>query len=74
MGELKITQNDIILGNRIRKLRRKIGLTQEQLAEKTHISTTHVGLVETGRRRFSLKTLQRVANVLGVKVKDIVPF
>ena len=74
MSEPKITQKDIRLANKIRRLRKAKGLTQEQLAEKVHVSTTHVGLVEVGRRRFGLKTLQRVANVLGVKVKDLIPY
>lgn len=74
MAERKITQNDIRLANRIRKLRKQKDLTQEQLAEKVHVSTTHVGLVETGKRKFGLKTLQKVANVLGVKVKDLIPY
>jgi len=71
MGEVKITQNDIALGKRIRRLRKQTGLTQEKLAEKIHVSATHVGLVETGKRRFSLKSLQRIATALGVKLKDL---
>jgi len=74
MSEFKITQKDIRLANKIRRLRKEKGLTQEQLAEKVHVSTTHVGLVEVGRRRFGLKTLQKVASVLGVKVKDLIPY
>jgi len=74
MSLSKLTQRDIVLGKRIKRLRKQAELTQEQLAEKVHVSTTHIGLVKTGYRRMSLKTLQRVANVLGVKVKDILPF
>ncbi len=74
MEEVKITQKDISLGKRIRRFRKKVGLTQEELAEKVHVSTTHVGLVETGKRRVSLKTLQRVASALDVKVRDLLPF
>ncbi len=70
----KITQDDIRLGKRIAKLRGKAELTQERLAEKVHVSTTHIGLVETGKRRASLKTLQKIASVLRTKVKDIIPF
>ena len=62
------------LGRRIRKFRKKSGLTQERLAEKVHVSVTHIGLVETGKRRVSLKTLQKIASALGVKAKDLLPF
>lgn len=71
MGDLNITQKDIALGKRIRRLRKQAGYTQEKLAEKIRVSTTHVGLVETGKRRFSLKTLQRVASALSVNLKDL---
>lgn len=71
---VKITQNDITLGKRIAKLRRKTELTQEKLAEKVNVSTTHIGLIETGKRRASLKTLQKIASVLRTKVKDLLPF
>lgn len=74
MAEAKITKKDISIGKRIRKLRHKMGLTQEQLSERVRVSITHIGLVEVGRRRMSLKTLQKVAKVLGVKVKDLIPF
>ncbi len=74
MSGSHLTKNDITIGKRIRRLRKLAELTQEQLAEKINVSTTHVGLVETGYRRMSLKTLHKVAKVLGVKVKDLIPF
>lgn len=70
----KISQKDTGVGKRIKRFRNKADITQEQLADKVGVSTTHVGLVETGKRRMSLKTLQKVANVLRVKVKDLIPY
>lgn len=49
-------------------------MTQEELAEKIGVSTTWVGYIETGFRRPNLKMVYRIANALGVKVKDIFPF
>ena len=71
---IKITQNEIKLGKRIKRLRKKVGLTKEAMAEKVNVSTTHIGLVETGKRRVSLKTLQKIASTLGKKVKDLLPY
>lgn len=71
MTGTKLTQNDLQIAKRIRRLRKQKEFTQEQLAEKVHVSTTHIGLVETGKRRASLKTLQRIASALGVKIKDL---
>lgn len=69
-----ITQKEIAIAKRIKRLRKQKGLTQEELAEKVRVSTTHIGMVEIGLRRMSLKTLQKVANVLGVKVSELIPF
>lgn len=74
MSDIKITKKDFRLGKQIKKYRKLAGLTQEKLAEKVHISTTHIGLVEIGHRRISLKTLEKIASAVGVKVKDILPF
>ena len=35
-------------GSRIRSLRKKRGLTQEQLAEKMNVSTPYIAKIETG--------------------------
>lgn len=69
-----ITKKDIALGKRIKKYRKLAELTQENLADKVRVSTTHIGLVETGKRRVSLKTLQRISVALGIKTRDILPF
>ncbi len=70
----KVTRQNVAFGRRIRKLRKGSGLTQELLADKTGLSTTFIGLLETGKRRASIKTLQRIATVLKVKVRDLINF
>ncbi len=74
MSEVKTTKREIKLGKQIKKYRRLAGLTQEQLADRVRVSTTHIGLVETGKRRISLKTLQKIASTLEVKVNEILPY
>ena len=68
------TKKDYRLGRKVQKLRKEKGLTQEKLAEKVGVSTTWIGYIETGFRRPNLKMVYKIANVLGVKVKDIFPF
>ncbi len=70
----KITQKDLSFAKRLARLRKKAGFTQERLADKTGLSTTFIGLLETGKRKASLKSLQKIASVLGLKVKDILNF
>ena len=53
-------------GQRVRKLRRAYGLTQEELAEKVDISASFMGHIERGSRIASLETLVSLCNVLKV--------
>lgn len=69
-----MTQRDISFGKRLARMRKKAGYTQEKLAVKTNLSTTFIGLLETGQRRASMKSLQKIANALGVKGKDLINF
>lgn len=62
------------LGNRIRELRKKKGLTISQLAEKTNLSDNFIGSIERGIRSPAIKTLEKIALALEVKVKDLFHF
>lgn len=71
---MKTTQKDLAFGRRLAKLRKKVNITQEKLAEKSNLSTTFIGLLEIGKRRGSLRSLQKIASVLGLKVRDLLNF
>lgn len=55
------------IGQRIRKYRKAYNLSQEQLAEKVGISTTHMSHIETGNTKLSLPVLVDLAKVLSVQ-------
>ena len=54
------------IGARIRKFRKARGYSQELLAEKVDISTTHMSHIETGSTKLSLQVLVDIAGVLNV--------
>lgn len=56
------------LGVRIREERKRLNLTQAQLAEAIDISDTYMGAIERGERSLTLDTLVRLVNRLGVTV------
>ncbi|MEE1043205.1 MAG: helix-turn-helix transcriptional regulator [Clostridia bacterium] len=56
----------ISLGKRIRKIRTKKHLTQEQLAEACELSAAHIGHIERGTRALSIESLITISNVLDV--------
>lgn len=53
-------------GARVRTLRRRKGLTQEELAERISISASFMGHIERGTRIASLETLVALCNELKV--------
>lgn len=54
------------VGKRIREERRKLKLTQEELAEKADISANFLGHIERGTKRTTLNTLKKIADVLQI--------
>lgn len=59
------------IGQKIRKIRKARGLSQEGLAEKVGISTTHMSHIETGNTKMSLPTFVEIASALEVRTDEI---
>ena len=60
-----------VMGKRIQRQRKKMGLSQEAVAHKVKISRAYMGYIEQGRNLPSLKVLQKIAKVLKVKLSDL---
>lgn len=69
-----ITENDKRLGKRIKQLRKKGKLTQEQLAEMVKVTPKYIQYIESAKRIPSLKLLYRIAKALNIKTKELFPF
>lgn len=59
------------LGDKIRKLRNRAGLSQEELAEKAKIDLTSVSEIESGLRNPSLKTIHKISLALKVSLQEL---
>ena len=59
------------IGQKIRKYRRAKKMSQETLAEKVGISTTHLSHIETGNTKLSLPVLVQFAIALDVHTDDL---
>ena len=55
----------------IKEYRLKLGLTQEQLAEKLEISTRHYQRIEADIRSTTLEMLIKIIEILKMEDKDI---
>ncbi|MBQ6862663.1 MAG: helix-turn-helix transcriptional regulator [Clostridia bacterium] len=60
------------IGQRIRKKRKAQNLSQEELAEKVGISTTHMSHIETGNTKLSLQVLVCIAEALEVSADVLI--
>lgn len=77
-NEVAFTNRDrlIQVGLIIATLRKMRGLSQEQLAERSGISRTHISNIEAPNvvKAFSLDILYRIADALNVEAHDILKF
>ncbi len=62
------------LGLNIKKKREILGLTQQELADKTSISLNHIGKIEVAFSKPSLETVLKIATALNITVSDLCNF
>lgn len=61
-----------LLAKNVRKLRKSIGLSQEELAFECDIDRTYISKVERGIANPSLLILSKISVVLGVEIQDLI--
>ena len=64
MLDVKLYLNEV--GQRSMERRKKLGLTQEALAEQSDLTTQFVSYAESGKRAMRPENLMKIAAVLGV--------
>jgi len=60
------------VGERIRLIRQRKAITQDELADMTGLNRVHLYRLETGRQSMTLRTLKMIADSLGVHVRDLI--
>ena len=65
-GELQRT-----VGANLRRLRTERGLSQEAFADELGYHRTYIGGVERGERNLTLRTVERLAEILGVEPLEL---
>jgi transcriptional regulator with XRE-family HTH domain len=60
------------VGRRIKVVRGKRGLTQDQLAELAGLNRVHLYRIETGQQSMTLRTLKLIADALNVKMRSLI--
>lgn len=59
------------IGNNIKKYRKKMGITQQKLAEMSNMSRNALINYENNKREIGIKTLNNIANALNVSIETL---
>lgn len=71
-----MTQNELQtirerFGKAIRRRRRELDLTQEELAERADLHRTFISIIERGEANPSLDNIERLAQALEISIADL---
>lgn len=62
------------VGNRIKELRVKLGISQEELGFRSGVHRTYIASLEVGKRNISIATLEKIVNALEVSFSEFFDF
>ncbi len=62
------------VGNRIKELRGKLGISQEELGFRSGVHRTYIASLEVGKRNISIATLEKIVNALEVSLSEFFEF
>lgn len=71
MGAVGGSMITVELGNRIRLLRQKLGLSQEKFALKIGMDRTYFASVEAGKRNISIINIKKISDGLGITLSQL---
>ena len=62
------------VGNRIKELRKRLGLSQEEFAFKCEMDRTYITSLERGKRNVSLENLDKIAKAFNMSLSEFFDF
>ena len=62
------------VGLRIKELRHKLGISQEELAARADVHRTYIASLEVGKRNVSIIALEKIVNALEVSLSEFFKF
>ncbi len=71
LGSMKATPARKQLGDKIRKVRRKQGISQEELGFRAGVHRTYIGAIERAEQNVSIDNIHKIAKALKVSPKDL---
>jgi len=61
-----------IFGENVRKHRRLLDISQEELAHRADLHRTYIGMIERAEKNITLINIEKIASALQVKIEDLI--
>ncbi|MBI3354048.1 MAG: helix-turn-helix transcriptional regulator [Nitrospirae bacterium] len=61
----------IKFGNKVRKHRKLLDLSQEELAERAELHRTYIGMIERAEKNITLENIEKIAKALDLTVDSL---
>lgn len=68
---MSATPTRVKFGKRLRELRKKVGLSQEELGFRAGIHRTYVGSIERGEQNVSIDNVHKLAKALRIPANNL---
>lgn len=57
-----------VFAQNLKKYRKKLGISQEEFAERAGLHRTYISAIECGKRSIALDNVQKIADALDIEV------
>lgn len=61
-----------IFGDSVRKYRKQLDISQEELADKAGLHRTYIGMIERAEKNITLVNMERIANALDTDLENLI--
>lgn len=58
-------------GDNVRRLRREMNISQEELSFKADLHRTYIGMIERAEKNITLVNIEKIAKALNVDIKEL---
>lgn len=73
MVRKRICDFDLIVCQNIKSMRKMLGMTQQMVADRLNITSQQLHKYEAGLDRISINVMQKLANIFGCDIADLLP-
>lgn len=73
LRSLKIMKSSTLVSfaKRVREERKRIGISQEELAERAGVHRTYVGMIERAEKNITLENIKKIASALKMPISKL---